>query len=108
MNPIEEQVSLLNELSQLMFISVDSEYDSISCSFEYSTSDDGSSRVGSRFSFICKGEFVSKALVSPERSIVRSVVPKLHTVMSEHTGGNWKSFTIDINKSGEATTKFEY
>jgi hypothetical protein len=108
MNPIDEQVSLLNELSQLMLLSVDSEYDSLSCIFEYETADDGSIRVGSRFSYICNGERVSAALIYPESSTVVTIVPKLHSIMSEHTGGNWKSFTLNINEKGEAKTKFEY
>ncbi|WP_231882822.1 hypothetical protein, partial [Oleiphilus sp. HI0132] len=67
MNIMDEQVSLLNELSELMMISSELGYESLSCEFKYHTSEDGSSSIGSKFSYVIDGKRVSKALVKPER-----------------------------------------
>ena len=36
------------------------------------------------------------------------LIPKLHSMMKSHTGGEWTSFTLTLNKDGKAHTKFHY
>ncbi len=108
MNPIEEQTEIIGKLASLMHRSAADGYDEASCVFEYLTSDDGSVGVREKFHYTHHGEI--KSIHMRYERDVRSglLVPRLHQIMLAHTGGAWTEFTLTLDKSGKATTKFKY
>lgn len=54
------------------------------------------------------GETKYNRLSYPDDAILYDVIPQLHAKMKAHTGGNWKTFTLTINKDGSVKTTFEY
>lgn len=103
---IEQQVELLSALTQIMHDSASRQYDEMRCEFEYEVYDGGWS-VGSKFSFVRDGLFVSELLDDPEDE-ASSLVHTLHGLMTSHTGGDWKKFVLAIDPTGKATTQFAY
>lgn len=103
---IEQQVQVLNALTQIMHDSANGPYEEIRCEFEYEVYDGGWS-VGSKYSFVRDGLFFSELLDDPEDR-ASSHVHKLHELMRSHTGGDWRKFVLVIDPSGKANTKFTY
>jgi hypothetical protein len=103
---IEQQVEVLNALTQIMHDSACGQYEEMCCEFEYEVYDGGWS-VGSKYSFVRNGLFVSEFLDDPEDR-ASGFVHKLHELMKSHTGGDWKKFVLSIDVSGKANTKFIY
>ncbi len=109
MNPIEKQRQLIDQLYHLVHESAESGYETASCRFEYFVSkDDGSSSVGARFSYEINGETKNAVLAYPGRNILNAVIPELHAEMKAHTGGDWETFTLAIERDGMVRTKFDY
>ncbi|EIZ1354549.1 hypothetical protein V4T56_004215 [Vibrio vulnificus] len=108
MNPIEEHKLILSELCNIMRLSFSGPYDVLNCHFDYRESDDGSSSVGAEFWYEHEGNTVSLPLVYPERKQLTMLVPKLHSMMYSHTGGDWEGFLLSIDRHGKAKTTFEY
>lgn len=108
MNPIEEQRQLIDKLYWLVRDSLNEKYDTASCWFDYQRFEDGSSSVGSRLSYELDGHVKYGMLRYPDSRILDDVIPSLHKAMKNHTGGDWRAFTLIINKNGSVTTKFEY
>ncbi|MEM8650044.1 MAG: immunity protein YezG family protein [Pseudomonadota bacterium] len=108
MNYLERQTEIIEQLCNLMHLSAEHGYETASCTFDYSVSEDGSSSVGSRFNFEIKGKSVSSSLSYPEDDLLFEVIPKLHEVMKKYTGGEWSEFTIVLDKEGKAKTNFVY
>lgn len=108
MNYVESQTQILDELCYLMRISAEEDYSHMQCRFDYSSSEDGSSSVGSKFYYVTSKEKKSVALVYPERKKISDLIPKLHSLMKAHTGGDWSAFTITIDPEGKAKINFEY
>ncbi len=103
---IEQQVKILNSLTQIMHDSAGGNYDEMYCEFEYEAYDGGWS-VGSKYSFILGGVTVSELLDDPEDN-ASDFVHELHELMKSHTGGDWKKFVLSIDPNGKANTKFIY
>ncbi len=108
MNKFNEQVEVLDKICRIMYLSAPSVYDSLWCRFDYHQSSDGSISVGSEFSYITHGIQTSEALVYPERTELTELIPELHELMKNQTGGDWRSMIIMIDSDGKAQTKFEY
>lgn len=103
---IELQVQILNALTQIMHDSAKGAYEEICCEFEYEVYDGGWS-VGSKYSLVRDGLFVSEYLDDSDDR-VSSLVHKLHELMKSHTGGDWKKFVLTSTADGKANTKFTY
>lgn len=103
---IEQQVEVLNALTQIMHDSAHGQYEEMCCEFEYEVYDGGWS-VGSKYSFIRHGISVSELLDDPEDR-ASGFVHKLHELIKSQTGGNWKKIVLAIEPSGKANTKFIY
>lgn len=103
---IDQQIEVLNARSHIMHESASGQYEEMRCEFDYEIHDDGGS-VGSRYSFIRDGLFVSELLDDPEDK-ASSLVHKLHALMTSHTAGDWKKFVLAIDPTGKATTQFIY
>jgi len=103
---VDQQVTILNELVQLMHDSAGGSYEALRCEFDYEVYDDGWS-VGSKYSFVRNGISVSEILNDPEDR-ASDLVGRLHRLMLDHTGGNWQRFILSVDSSGRANTKFEY
>jgi len=107
MNIVNEQIEILNKLSQLMYDSAEDGFDEIGCVFKYDYGyKDGSSSVGTKYWNIVNGEKIYKRLSDNFTCI--ELIPQLHKIMKAHTGGEWTEFTLTINKDGKANTKFKY
>lgn len=110
MNIIEKQRLIIDQLYQLMVESAENGFNTASCRFEYYADEDGSRAVDTAFEYEFNGSQKSKHLnyrqIKEERPI--RLVPKLHQLMKEHTGGAWDAFTLSIEQDGRVTTKFEY
>lgn len=103
---IEQQVAVLNQITQIMHNSADGEYEEMRCEFEHEVYTGGWS-VGSKFSFARNGLSVSELLDDP-RDIISELIHQLHELMKAHTGGDWKSFVLTVDAAGRAHTKFTY
>lgn len=105
-NPIEEQRKIIDILYRTILVVAPEEFDSATCRFEYDHGfEDGSSSVGSQLTFF-NGEEKKYAVLRGDKAF--DLVPKLHTKIKFHTGGDWDAFTLFINKDGTVTAKFEY
>ncbi|WP_057463275.1 hypothetical protein [Pseudovibrio sp. POLY-S9] len=108
-NEIETQRQLIDQLYWIVKGSCPDGVSSAKCRFEYDHGyKDGSSSVGSAFSYIKGNEEHFPALNRDIRRPVKDLVPQLHSLMKVHTGGDWNAFTLIINEDGSVTTKFEY
>lgn len=103
---IEQQVNVLNEITQIMHDSARGWYEEMRCEFDYEVYDGGWS-VGSKYSFVRNGVPVSELLDDP-RDKISDLVHQLHELMKFHTGGDWKSFVLAVDPSGKAKTNFTY
>jgi hypothetical protein len=103
---VEQQVQILSALTQIMLDSAKGTYEEICCEFEYEVYDGGWS-VGSKYSFVRDGLFVSEYLDDPDDR-VSSLVHKLHELMKLQTGGDWRKFVLTSTAAGKANTKFSY
>lgn len=110
MNIMVKQREYIDQLYWLMRDSIEEEYDKAICRFRYDHGyEDGSFSIGTRLSYVQNGQLItSKFLRYPDTRILDNVIPQLHALMKEHTGGDWHAFTLTINEDGSVTTKFEY
>ncbi|WP_017254366.1 hypothetical protein [Pseudomonas tolaasii] len=103
---IEQQVQILNSLTQIMHRSARGPYEALSCEFDYEAYVGGWS-VGSKYSFVREGLFVSELLDDPDDE-ASDWVHALHQLMRQHTGGDWKKLIVVVDSDGKASTKFAY
>ena len=90
-----------------MIESIDSEYDSCSCQFEYDYGyQDGSSSTGAELSYIHNLENHSIGIKSMET--IDSLIRELHATMKIYTNSDWKKFILSLDETGKAHTKFIY
>ncbi|MDR6634239.1 hypothetical protein J2X72_003049 [Phyllobacterium sp. 1468] len=109
MNPIEEQRQLIDILYRLIHDSLNGDFDTASCLFEYFVSmDDESTSISTRLSYVKDGETKHARLSYPDDAVLYDVIPQLHAKMKAHTGGNWRAFTLRINEDGSVKVNFEY
>ena len=108
MSPIENQRLLIDQLYHLVKKSIKGDFDTATCWFKYSVSDDRSSSIRSKFSYVKAGKIKYDHLAYPDDDILDEVIPQLHASMKPHTGGDWEAFTLRINEDGSVSTKFEY
>jgi len=66
------------------------------CRFEYLKEDDGSSSVDSEFNYLVGDENKSAHLAYDKELKPIQLVPKLHALMKQHTGGEWTVFTLTL------------
>ena len=103
---IDQQVGVLNGITQIMHDSAQGKYEEMRCEFEYEVYEGGWS-VGSKYSFSRNGLFISELLDDPEDK-ASGLVHQLHELMKAHTGGDWKSLVLTVDATGRAHTKFAY
>ncbi|WP_143742210.1 hypothetical protein [Roseateles chitinivorans] len=103
---IERQVELLNDLVQVMHNCANGDYEEMSCVFRYLNPEDSWS-IDTEFSFVRNGEAISAFLRDPRNRMIHHV-RELHALMKSHTGGDWKSFVLQVGPDGKAHTKFSY
>ena len=103
---IQQQVEVLNKITQVMHESADFDYEEMTCRFDYYI-DDGEWSVDSEFSFVRKGTLHRARLNDPTGGVYR-FVHQLHELMKDHTGGDWRSFILTLDATGKAHTKFVY
>ena len=103
---IEQQVEVLNGITQIMHDSAHGKYEEMRCEFEHGVYP-GRWSVGSKYSFVRNGLSVSELLDDPQDR-ASDLVHQLHELMKSHTGGDWKSFVLAVDPSGNAKTNFAY
>jgi len=107
MNAVKEQQDILAKLAQLISDNADSGYSTATCVFDFEEDLDGSYAIGEQFAYVVEGREVSTYLVDPDRE-VSLLVPKLHKLMKEHTGGSWSEMTLTLASDGQLKTEFKY
>lgn len=103
---IEKQVEILNQIVQVMHNSAASNYEEMSCEFDYEVYEGGWS-VGAKFSFVRDAVMVSDFLDDPDDR-VSDLVHQLHGLMKAHTGGDWTRCVLSVGRDGKAKTNFTY
>ncbi len=103
---IQEQVEVLNKITQVMHDSAEFNHEEMVCRFDYYI-DAGGWSVDSEFSFVREGALCRSRLNDPTGNVYR-LVHQLHELMRSHTGGEWKSFVLTVDATGRAHTKFVY
>jgi len=103
MTSMQRQAELLGELSQILHNEADAGYDVVFCEYvaQYGS-------ISSRFYFEKDQNRVEKFISDDATLGNRDIALELRTLMKEHTGGEWSSFTLTLDADGKATTKFEY
>lgn len=105
---LERQTKILNYLLQIMHNSVNSNYDSLDCTFDYfRDKEDGSISIGEKFFYKKNGELKSIFLNYKDKE-VPNLVKELHNLMEDHKGGSWKEFRLVLDENSKAHTKFIY
>jgi Protein of unknown function, DUF600 len=104
-NPFERQTEILNHLVQIMHDESDKNYEKSTCYFELNIIEGWSE---TRFSFTQRGLEISRPISEEFTWEIHSLLEELHAAMKAHTGGEWKSFTLTLDKGGKAHTKFYY
>ncbi len=103
------QQALLDQLCDLMRKSAPDGHEACRCVFRYDFQpEDGSISTGARFSYQRDGAWVPAQLLFPDRGILVTVIPKLHSLMMGQTGGDWRALTIDLDRAGSAKVEFDY
>jgi Protein of unknown function, DUF600 len=105
MNPFERQTEILNYLVQIMHDEADGDYEKLTCRFEINLEEEWSE---TKFVFQRNGLEVSKGISEKYTWDIHNALEELHIAMREHTGGEWTSFTLTLDKDGKAHTKFHY
>jgi Protein of unknown function, DUF600 len=105
MNPFERQTQILSDLGQAMHDSADQNYEKIECIFTFNSSGNWSK---AEFSYTKDGKEISEFLKKKDGVSEYSLLEELHTIMKNHTGGEWDSFTLTLDADGKAHTKFHY
>lgn len=108
MPPIEQQKEIIIKLANVIHRSAEEGYEEASCTFKYFVADDGSKAVEEIFYYILGCAMKRVHLVYDHQHRSSLLVPKLHDLMKSHTGGSWTEFTLTLDSSGRATTKFKY
>lgn len=108
MNAVEEQTEVLTELSNILVAAAPESFYEARCVFEYGIEGDGSSWVDARFWYVEEGKCISTALETAEEWAIMDLVPKLHQLMKEHTGGTWSEMTLTLTADGQLNTEFKY
>jgi Protein of unknown function, DUF600 len=105
MNPFERQTELLNELIQMMHNSAGANYQDMTCKFTFNTKE---LWCETEFYYSKNGKKISEFLKEMNGISKYSLLEELHTIMENHTGGKWDSFTLTLDADGKAHTKFHY
>ena len=106
-NSIEAQADILSEIVGYLYDSAPSNFEEVTCTFDYFCEDDGSWSVGSQFSYRSNGKNVGGYL-NDQHDKVASLVSELHSVMHSHTGGKWNAFTLSVKNGSQANVTFRY
>ncbi len=103
MSLLEKQTLILGELCQILHEEADEGYDFAECEYiaEYET-------ISSQFNFMKNGEIIRRHMSLGIPGKNRDLCEELRSLMKEHTGGEWTSFTLTLDADGNATTKFVY
>lgn len=105
MNPFDRQTEILNALAQNLHSDADCNYETATYEFTYSPE---YKTIKSYFEFYRNNEKINRG-ESDEFSWNNYLLAKeLREAMKAHTGGEWISFTLTLDKEGKAHTKFHY
>lgn len=102
---LERQQAILNELAQLIFDEAPGNFASAECEYRYIPE---YSAISSKFSYTKNGEQFNPAMSAGLASKNMDLTEELRSLMKAHTGGEWESFTLSIDATGKAQTKFNY
>ena len=105
MNPFESQTDILNELAQIIHNEVNSDYEAVTCEYNFISR---YNTISSSFRFVKNGEQYNKEMSPGVPTRNAELAFELRALMKAHTGGEWTSFTLTLDKDGKAHTKFHY
>lgn len=102
---MQDQIAILNEMANLVFNEVSEPFETIHFKGELDTTEecfDGS------LAYYFQGTRHSIGMSFTSVVRISDLSFDLHKIMSDHTGGEWKWFTLELDKNGQAKTHFEY
>lgn len=105
MNEFDKQAEILTKLAQLMRDQVNDPYESITCEYQFV---ERYSTVSSTFSVMCEGAQTYPYTAPGFATENLEICLTLRELMKGHTRGEWTSFTLSLDASGKAKTKFKY
>lgn len=104
-NILERKMEILQDLSHLIHNETDEGYDKAICEYVYEKDYD---TIDMKFDFWRYDKHINRGFTSGIPSKMMFLAMELRSLMKEHTGGEWTSFTLTLDKDGNATTKFVY
>ena len=107
MKPIDKQVSLLNDITQIVHDEADQNYEKLECNFKVLGEEDEMTAIVTSF-FMQADMKVNNTISGINLFKIVDLVTDLHKLMKAHTGGEWTAFTLFIEEDGSVRTKFEY
>ena len=105
MYSIERQTEILNQLAQVIHDDADEGYNFALGEFEYLPDYKTISNY-----FLFKKDSVEINRPFSDAAVTKNLdlCEELRSLMKEHTGGEWMSFTLTLDADGEAKAKFHY
>lgn len=105
MNSIERQTEILSQLSQILHDDADEGYNFAIGEFDYLPEYE---TISNYFLFEKDSVKVNRPFSDDAVTKNLDLCEELRALMKEHTGGEWKSFTLTIDADGKAKAKFHY
>jgi len=102
---MQDQIAILNEMADLIFNEVNESFEKMNFKGEVNPAEGW---FKSSFAYYVNGSEKSVHLSRPAQAKMTNLSFNLHKAMSEHTGGEWKWFTLELDQNGQAKTHFEY
>lgn len=97
------QQEILDQLAAILHANAPPRYDSISCryTYEYET-------ISSQLSYVLRGKTHNARLLTGAATDNLILCEELRALMAEHTGGEWDTLTLILDRDGKAQAQFEY
>ena len=102
---IERQTEILNQLAQVLHDDADEGYSFAIGEFEYLPEYE---TISNYFLFEKDNVKVNRPFSDGAVTKNLDLCEELRALMKTHTGGEWTSFTLTLDKDGKAHTKFHY
>lgn len=102
---MQDQIAILNEMVNIILNEVNDPFETIYFKGEL---DIGDEFFDGNLAYYFQGIRYSIGMSFTSAVRISDLSFDLHKAMSEHTGGKWKWFTLELDQNGQAKTHFEY
>lgn len=105
MSSLIDQTIILEKLANILYNSTEVDYDLLKSEYEFMSE---YNTISTSLSFEKEGKSVYFEAPHGIASKNLYLCEELRNLMKAHTGGEWTSFTLTLDKEGKAHTKFHY